>query len=183
MGLDQELIILGILKNGPMHGYDIKNKAKQILEIFVGVDTESIYYPLKIMEKKGFVTKSIGRVGKRPERYIYSLSPKGENRFLELLNKSFVTISRPRFNIDLSMYFLPYMSPKEVRHRLNIRLRMLKKIKSGILYLRESGKIKLAHQLAIIEHDLELIEAEIRFVSGLIENRKFLSSARKKNSQ
>ena len=44
MASDQELIILGLLKKGPMHGYEIKNQLRQILEIFVGVDTESIYY-------------------------------------------------------------------------------------------------------------------------------------------
>lgn len=177
---DQELVILGLLKDGPKHGYEIKNKLRQIMEIFAGWDTKSIYYPLRIMEKEGLVTKKVSRVGKRPQRYTYHISPKGENRFSGLLNKSFVTINRPRFNIDLSLYFLPYVSPKNIIHKLTIRLKMLKRIKFGLKNLKKSNKIKLYHQLAIINHNVELIETEIKFVSELITNQRYFSLAKEK---
>jgi len=177
---DQELIILGLLKEGPKHGYEIKNRVKQITEIFAGWDTESIYYPLKIMEREGSVTKKTSRVGNRPQRYTYRISPKGENRFLELLNKSFVIINRPRFNIDLSLYFLAYINPKDIAHKLSVRLRMLKRINTGLKNLKKSNKVKLYHHLAIINHNTELIEAEIKFVSELIGNKRNLVSIKKR---
>jgi len=172
---DQELIILGLLKDGPKHGYEIKNKLRQIMEICAGLDIDSIYYPLKIMEKKGLVSKKIARVGKRPERYTYHINPKGEARFLELLKKSFVIIDRPRFNIDLSLYFLPYINADDIKRKLRVRLRMLKKIKSGLVDLRGTSKIKLYYHLAIISHNIELIEAEIKFLSDFIDNKSYLS--------
>ena len=167
---NQELVILGLLKEAPKHGYEIKNRVNQIMEIFSGADTESTYYSLKTMEKSDLVTKKTTRVGRRPERYIYYISPKGEKRFLELLNKSFVTIDRPRFNIDLSLYFLPYVKQEDIKHKLSVRLRMLKRIKAGLINLKKTKKIKLYHHLAIIKHNIELIEAEIKFVSELINN-------------
>jgi DNA-binding PadR family transcriptional regulator len=43
---------LGLLKESPKHGYEIKKKIKEILSLFAGVDLKSIYYPLRILEKK-----------------------------------------------------------------------------------------------------------------------------------
>ena len=55
--IEQELLLLGLLKQGPKHGYDIKTKIKQILSLFAGVELKSIYYPLRILEKRGLVVK------------------------------------------------------------------------------------------------------------------------------
>ncbi len=50
--LEQELILLGLLKDQPKHGYEIKKEIKEILSLFAGVDLKSIYYPLGRLEKK-----------------------------------------------------------------------------------------------------------------------------------
>ncbi|RKY44537.1 MAG: PadR family transcriptional regulator, partial [Candidatus Omnitrophota bacterium] len=46
----QKLVILGLLKNKPSSGYDIKKFIEKDLKIFTDLDTHSIYYPLKKME-------------------------------------------------------------------------------------------------------------------------------------
>lgn len=49
--IEQELLLLGLLREGPKHGYEIKLKIKEILFLFAGIDIKSIYYPLKVLEK------------------------------------------------------------------------------------------------------------------------------------
>ena len=49
--IEHELLFLGLLKESPKHGYDIKLKIKEILSLFAGVELKSIYYPLRILEK------------------------------------------------------------------------------------------------------------------------------------
>ncbi len=95
--IEQELLLLGLLKESPKHGYDIKIKIKGILSLFAGLDLKSIYYPLKILENKGLVAKRASKPGRRPQRFVYALTRKGENRFNELLSKSFLNFKRPQF--------------------------------------------------------------------------------------
>ena len=53
----QKLIILGLLQGGCKHGYEIKKFIKKELGLFTSVDTLSIYYPLKVMEREGLIKK------------------------------------------------------------------------------------------------------------------------------
>jgi len=166
--IEQELILLGLLKESPKHGYEIKRKIKEILSLFAGVEIKSIYYPLNILEKKGLLNKQVGKVGRRPQRYVYELSKKGEARFLELLNKSFLDFKRPQFSLDLSLYFLNYIKPKVASRRLRSRIYILNKIAKGLKQLLGNGqnrKLTVPSRL-ILEHNLKVLEAE----SGFLKN-------------
>lgn len=169
--IEHELLLLGLLKQGPKHGYDIKIRIKEILSLFAGVNLKSIYYPLRILEKKGLIKKNIFRQGRRPKRFVYELTAKGENRFLELLTRSFLDCKRPEFNLDLSLYFLGYIKPEIARRRMRGRLQILRRISKGLkkisLTLKGQDKDSL---LFIIEHNLEMIDTESRFLRKLINN-------------
>ena len=116
--IEHELLFLGLLKDGPKHGYEIKRLIEEDLFPFVGLKIKSIYYPLKKMEKLGLVKKDVGREGKWPEKYVYSLTPKGEKIFDHLITESFLSIERPYFNIDLSLYFLQYVEKGIAKRQL-----------------------------------------------------------------
>lgn len=166
----QKLVILGLLKQSPMHGYRIKNEIHKIMNIFASWDNKSIYYPLSMMEKQGLLTKSRGRWGKRPEKYVYKLTSEGEKQFHQLLNKSLMTIHRPTFDIDVALLFLPYIRPKQIHRSLILRGRLLKRIEKNMQKLIDSTKDKFnAHHLTIIQHNLDLIRTEIKFISRLTD--------------
>ena len=167
--IEHELLLLGLLKESPKHGYDIKLKIKEILSSFAGVNLKSIYYPLRILEKKGLVIKRASKPGRRPERFIYKLTPRGENRFSDLLTKSLLDFTRPQFSLDLSLYFLHYIKPPVARRRLRARMQILKmlarQLRNSIDSLKKNKSASLAY---ILEHDLQMVETESRFLSGLI---------------
>lgn len=166
---EQELILLGLLHESPKHGYEIKKKIREILFLFAGVDLKSIYYPLGILEKKGYVHKRIGRQGKRPERYVYALTPLGETRFNELLSKSFLDFKRPQFSLDLSLYFLQYIPAHVSRRRLRARLQLLSGLCRSMRQMITAARKKGPRQLTyILEHNLSMVEAEATFLRGLI---------------
>lgn len=168
--IEHELLLLGLLRESPKHGYEIKRKIKEILSLFSGVDLKSIYYPLKILEKKGLVLKHISKTGRRPQRLIYALTSKGESRFNELLTKSLLNFKRPQFSLDLSLYFLHYLKPAIARRRLCARLSVLKKLAKDMEQLaRASGKKQPSSLARILEHNLQMVETESRFLVGLIK--------------
>jgi len=168
--IEHELLLLGLLKESPKHGYEIKRKIKEILSLFAGVDLKSIYYPLRVLEKQGLVAKKINREGRRPERFVYALTPKGEGRFSELLSKSLLDFKRPQFSLDLSLYFLHYLKPGVIRRRLRARQSILKRISRGLEQMIKSKKAKRAPALSrILEHNLQMVETESKFLSDLIK--------------
>ncbi|PIQ88199.1 MAG: PadR family transcriptional regulator [Candidatus Omnitrophica bacterium CG11_big_fil_rev_8_21_14_0_20_43_6] len=168
--IDQELILLGLLRQGPKHGYEIKIKVREILSLFAGVQLKSIYYPLQILEKKGLLTKRAVKKGKRPQRLVYCLTPGGKERFEALLNKNLLDFKRPQFTLDLSLYFLGFMKPAQARRRLKKRLEILDKILSGIEEMFGSKALKNSLPLLrIMEHNLCLLRAESGFLGSLLK--------------
>ncbi len=173
----QDLILLGLLKEGPKHGYEIKKSIDQTMSIFTDIDSKSIYYPLRRLEQKGLLTKRLGRKGKRPEKFIYKITKEGAEVFERLLNANFLTFHRPIFNIDISLYFLPLVKSGLAKNRLRSRVRGMKRIMHWLKGRREDleKQKKSYHLLAIIEHQIELTRADIKFTQNLIKNLRLYS--------
>ena len=167
--IEHELLFLGLLKEGPKHGYEIKRLIEEELFPFVSLKIKSIYYPLRKMEKLGLINKDVGREGKWPEKFVYSITPKGEKIFEHLITDNFLSIERPYFNVDLSLYFLPYVDKKIASRRLRARVIFLKRIQRDLENLKKNIKSSTQHLKIILEHDLALVAAEIRSISSLIE--------------
>jgi DNA-binding PadR family transcriptional regulator len=167
--IEQELLFLGLLKDGPKHGYEIKRQLKEVLSPFISLQIKSIYYPLKKMEEKGFIRKETGREGRWPEKYIYRITREGERRFREVLNASFLAVKRPYFNVDLSLFFLPHVQPQVAMRHLRARVIFLKRIQRDLLKLKNNLKARQRHLAIILTHNLDLVEAEINSLSRLIK--------------
>jgi DNA-binding PadR family transcriptional regulator len=170
--IEQELLFLGLLKEGEKHGYEIKKRIKEILSLFAGLEIKSIYYPLRVLEKKGLVVKRIVKQPNRPSRLIYSLTDQGEVRFNNLLLRSFLDFKRPRFSLDISLYFLRYVKPKILKRRIQVRIRLLERISRGLGQMIHSLKSKKSSSFLwlILEHNLEMINTEVRFLERLLKH-------------
>ena len=169
--IEQELLFLGLLKESPKHGYEIKKELKGILSIFIGAELKSIYYPLQVLEKKGYLVKRSSRSGKRPVRFIYALTAKGEKRFDHLLAKSFLDFKRPQFSLDLSLYFLKFIKPQITKRRLRARILVLNKLaRSFEQTIATLKKKKISRSLlSILEHNLRMVESESAFLASFIK--------------
>jgi DNA-binding PadR family transcriptional regulator len=167
--IEHELLFLGLLMEGPKHGYEIKRQIEEELVPFLGLKIKSIYYPLKKMEKLGLVVKDAGREGNFPERFTYSITDKGRKIFDHLLTENFFSIERPYFNVDLSLYFLPYVDKRIAQRRLRARVIFLKRIKRDLEGMSKNIKNASKHLQIILEHDLDLVSAEIKSITKLIQ--------------
>ena len=168
--IEHELLFLGLLKDGPKHGYEIKRQIEEELFPFVGLKIKSIYYPLKKMEKLGLIKKDSGREGKWPEKFVYSLTAKGDKIFDHLITESFISIERPYFNIDLSLYFLQYVDKKIAKRQLRGRVMFLKRIKRELEDLKKTLKeTSKKHIKVILDHDIDLVDAEIKSIARLTD--------------
>ena len=167
--IENELLFLGLLASGPKHGYEIKRQIEVDIAPNIGIKIKSIYYPLQKMEEEGLIEKETGRQGKRPEKYVYRITSKGKKKFDRLVNTSFISLERPFFEMDLSLYFLPLVDKEQARRRLKARIALLKRI-SRDLEQSKNKPIRRSESLQLIlQHNLDLVEAEIASTSRLIQ--------------
>ena len=166
--IENEFLFLGLLAEGPKHGYEIKRQLEEDLNPNIGLQIKSIYYPLQKMETTGLIEKEMAsREGRFPEKHVYRITAKGKKKFDQLIEQSLVSIERPFFQIDLAFYFLPLVDKSMAKRRLKIRFTLLKKVKKELSLLQSSAKTKILS--LILQHDLDLVDAEINSTQKVIE--------------
>ena len=166
--IENEFLFLGLLAEGPKHGYEIKRQLEEDLSPNIGLQIKSIYYPLSKMESSGLIEKEMGRrEGRFPEKYVYRITPKGRKKFDELIEQSLLSLERPFFQIDLAYYFLPLVDKSMAKRRLKVRYTLLKKVKKELSILQSTAKTKILG--LILQHDLDLVEAEINSTLKIID--------------
>lgn len=197
-----ELVILGLLKEQDMHGYELKKRISESFEPIMRVSWGSLYPALARLESKGAVkavearpqvpsipmTGSLGgeravfRYGGEPSassrnKKVYGITDIGTSLFFELLGDD-TDLDEKNFSIRLS--FAHYMD-RETRLKLlkERRDQILVKVKSA---RRNSDKKRYAiepYVELVLEHfrstnssDLEWIEKLISKEEALIENSR-----------
>lgn len=168
--IEHELLFLGLLMERPKHGYDIKCQIQGELFAFIGLDIKSIYYPLRKLEQSGMIKKHIAKEGNWPEKNVYSITANGKKRFRELISRSFLSIERPYFQINLSLYFLNYIDKKEAKRRLKTRIGLLNRVRKHLTASLERIESKGGPLARIVKHDLDLCNAEILSVTRLTDS-------------
>ncbi|CAM3421653.1 PadR family transcriptional regulator [Marinicrinis lubricantis] len=83
------LIILALLRDRPMHGYEIQQIIQTSrMDVWANLLSGSIYYALNKMEQDGLIrTNSEERTGARL-RKIYAITDKGKDMFRDLVRES-----------------------------------------------------------------------------------------------
>ena len=86
MGNTSQFVILGMLNNKPMTGYDIKkNLTKTNMDSFWGISYGQIYPSLRDLEKEGSITKEIEINENGPNRKKYSITSEGAAKLKQWL--------------------------------------------------------------------------------------------------
>src|SRR5919206_5267441 len=90
-----ELAVLGLLHEGPMHGYELRKRLNVVLGWGRVLSYGSLYPALKKMSRAGWIserasasTESATARSSRRQRIVYELTPSGNERFAKLMADS-----------------------------------------------------------------------------------------------
>ena len=169
-----ELAILGLLKERPMHGYQLSRELTGQLGGLWKVSYGSLYPTLKRLEREGAVEQVPGTsAGTGRKRLVYRITASGEQLFLKLLEEppSDTQAEDARFRIRLA--FFRYLPP-ETRIRLLDRRRAalaerLEAVKAAIAAAADDGD---DYQRALMEHGRAANEADVAWLAGLIQQER-----------
>jgi len=81
-----DIIILGLLMNGPKHGYQLKQNVQgDYLKHFVSISVGSLYTRLSKFEAEGLIEGKLEPQDKMPDRTVYYITKAGKKRLKELV--------------------------------------------------------------------------------------------------
>ena len=133
-----EIVILGLLLEKDMYGYEILNAIKmRHLDDWAKLSTSSLYRALERIEHDGFVNVTREKVGKTPQRNIYNITEKGKKRLANNLKRAIGKYYYNENPFSIALSFIYGLEPEEAVSLLNKRL---KKVEELIGHLKEVHK-------------------------------------------
>lgn len=148
-------IVLALLEEAPRSGYDIKREIDGRLEGLVEITSGTIYYLLKKLERRRWITGRASKRGNRPERVTYRITAAGRREFVRQVRELALHTDRFYSPFDVALYLAPKLPPealveaveKRLEHLSN-SLRRLRQLEARfperwpfhLYYLREKAK-------------------------------------------
>jgi len=173
-----ELAILGLLKQQPMHGYQLSRELGESLGGFWRVSYGSLYPTLRRLEREGeveTVPDEGGGSGRR--KHVYRITEKGETAFLELLQETPPDTSSEDTRFRVRLAFFRYLPPETRIRLLERRRAYLQDRLSAITDSLGTARARVDdYTLALIQHGQSATESDIAWLDELIQAERTKSA-------
>ncbi|HZG01976.1 MAG TPA: helix-turn-helix transcriptional regulator [Streptomyces sp.] len=176
-----EFAVLGLLRESPMHGYELRKRLNTSLGVFRAFSYGSLYPCLKTLVQRGWLAEESGDgseealaapLAGRRARIVYRLTPEGKEHFEELLAQTGPdTWEDEHFGVRFAFFG---QTSRDVRMRVleGRRSRLeerLAKMRASLARTRERLD---DYTLELQRHGMESVEREVRWLNELIESER-----------
>lgn len=175
---ERELLLLGILRQQDMHGYQLHEFIDTNLAVCADLKKATAYFLLDKMAAKGWVTFEQAQEGNRPPRRVYRITPDGERAFHDMMRANLATYAPARFSGDVGLAFIDALKPAEAAQLLR---RRRAEMAEALAVLQSTPEHTGGAQL-IVEHQRRHLAAELDWLDEVIM-RVEASSSRARRSQ
>jgi len=155
-----DLILLGLAAGGPRSAYEMQKHVEyRNLSKWVRISTPSIYKKVIRLAEEGYLESRTEREGRMPEKTVYSITPKGRERFEALMRKGAASAVEVLFDFNAVVANLNKLPPDRA-------LMLIDSIRGGIEESRaymQSIRPARAHiplvGRAVIDQQLRVLDA------------------------
>ncbi len=172
-----EYAILGMLGDGPLHGYELRKRLAVVLGPFRPLSYGSLYPALHRISARGLITgaevtaaieTSAPPLSAKRARVVYALTGDGKESFAAWVNET----GPEAWDDEGFATHLAFFSRTEARARVRILHGRRSRLEERVALLRESmtrSRERVdAYTLQLQQHGLEGAEREVRWLSELI---------------
>ncbi|MBZ0278195.1 MAG: PadR family transcriptional regulator [Anaerolineae bacterium] len=176
--MSHRYLILGLLMESPMSGYDIKKRVNYALRAVTNASYGTLYPTLhKLLEEGAVEMREVAQVG-RPSKKVYRITEQGQTELEDWLKQP-PSADQVRREFLLKLYLAESLPPEKLRLLVGTRREeIISTLKT--LRLEQTGAETL-QQKWVIEYALQLGEAELdwieRIQSQLAANDRVASPA------
>ena len=165
--MDRELLLLGLLRDGGLHGYRLNEFINRDLAYCTDLKKPTAYHLLAKMEAQGWIeVLDEQQEGNRPPRRVYQIAPPGEIVFQRLLRENLAAYTSTRFTGDIGIAFMDSLPAEE-------QVELLTQRRAGLV--AELDKLKATpattHQGSIallITHQIRHLTAELDWLDEIV---------------
>jgi DNA-binding PadR family transcriptional regulator len=169
-----EFAVLGLLHDGPMHGYELRKRLNAALGAFRALSYGTLYPSLRGLLTKGLIAEAPGATaegavtGSRRARIVYELTAEGKEHFQGLVRQSGPTAwEDDTFDVHFAFF---------ARTEAEVRLRILEGRRSRLEERLENIRAVSAknrerldsYTAALQQHGEDAAEREVRWLNELI---------------
>ena len=162
--MDKKLLLLGLLRNGSMHGYQLNEFIESTLSTCVQIKRPTAYYVLNKMKADGWVHETEQQAGNRPPRRVYGITPAGEAAFQKLLRQNLAEYAAAQFSGDVGLAFLDELPLVEGLALLQTRRDALQ----AHLETTQSIPVHPGSLQLTIEHQIRHLTAELAWLDEVM---------------
>jgi DNA-binding PadR family transcriptional regulator len=164
------LLLLGLLRDGPRHGYDLNRIVRAHGTLYADLGRANIYYLLDRMATEGLVDveSEAGARGNRGVRLVYRLTRAGRRRFAELLQAEMLAYEPRNTGLDVAVVLLSSLPMDEALALLRARRDAVTARRTEVA--AELGEVAGQAPFARIaaDHLLSLMDAELAWIDRSI---------------
>ncbi len=178
-------VILGLLSDEPMSGYDIKERMEMSISHFWKLSYGQIYPTLKQMEEHNLVSKEIIINEGKPNSNVYTITSNGMKELQEWLKQP-IEEENHRYEILLKLYFGNLISKKRNKeHIYQMKKQYQKNIDLFKSFENELRQVLYMHEnhiyiLMTVLFGIRINEAQLKWCDEILEIFKEMDSNLKK---
>jgi DNA-binding PadR family transcriptional regulator len=175
-----EFAVLGLLRESPMHGYELRKRLNTSLGVFRAFSYGTLYPCLKTLVTQGWLTEeaspaeslTAAPLAGRRARIVYRLTAEGKEHFEDLLAQSGPDAwEDEQFGVRFAFFG---------HTERDVRMRVLEGRRSRLEERLERMRASLArtrerlddYTLELQRHGMESVEREVRWLNELIETER-----------
>jgi DNA-binding PadR family transcriptional regulator len=164
--MHKRLLILGLLRNGPLSGYDVLRIVTAHGELYRDLKKANVYYLLERMAKEGLVTvrSEPGARGPRGARLLYSITAAGRSSFDRLLREVLRGYEPTYTGLEVAMVLADNLSATEASGLLTQRRETVRRYRAMV-----SGQLGEPEPGSAGDHLLSLVDAELAWMDRAID--------------
>jgi len=123
--MDRKLLLLGMLRNNEMHGYQINEMVDMHLGSSVHITKPTAYRILNQMAEDGWILFRDEQEGNRPQRRVYSITAQGEIEFQNFLRQCLAHYEPPEYRSAVCLTFMDLIPVEEAVQLLSQRRQVI----------------------------------------------------------
>ncbi len=167
----REAAILGLVCESPRYGYELEKIIQERgMRTWTEIGFSSIYYVLKLMEKKGLIQSTIEDMEGKPSRRIYSVTEKGLNAMKEKVKAVLSCNTKLISPFDLGIAYHYLLNPEGVLECLRLYLKSLDEREDFLeRSIQEKEKENNYRAIALFSRPLAHVRIERAWVEKFIK--------------
>ncbi len=167
-----ELVVLGLLNQKPMHGYQLHHEIERTgMEVWAEVNLSSIYNTLNRLEQNKMVTARRERPGKMPERSVYNITKKGKEKLAGLLERTLGDKRIQPANLMLGVFFIGGLSKRKAIGCVKSKIQVMEKLLGGLARARKDvGKEKPFPWSFFLQGTIDHLRTGIKRMDDLVKH-------------